>query len=118
MRSKLYLDEDAMDKDLAEALRQRGVDVLTALEAGMIERPDPEHLKFAAAQGRVLYSFNVGDFAALHYDFMAHGKHHAGIVLAQQQRFSVGEQMRRLLRLIAALTAEAMQDQLEFLGSW
>ena len=41
MRIKLYLDEDAMDKDLAEALRQRGVDVLTALKAGMIECPDP-----------------------------------------------------------------------------
>ena len=28
MRIKLYLDEDAMDRDLADALRQRGVDVV------------------------------------------------------------------------------------------
>ena len=91
MRIKLYLDEDAMDRDLADALRQRGVDVLTAFEAGMIERPDQEHLALAAAQGRVLYSFNVGDFAVLHHDFLSQGKHHAGLVLAQQQRFSVGE---------------------------
>jgi len=118
MRIKLYLDEDAMDKDLAEALRQRGVDVLTALKAGMIERPDAEHLEFAASQQRVLYSFNVGDFAALHHGFLSNGRHHAGIVLARQQRFSLGEQMRRLLRLIAARTDKEMQNKIEFLGAW
>lgn len=48
MQIKLYLDEDAMDSDLANALRLRGVDVLTALEAGMIAKPDGDHLKFAA----------------------------------------------------------------------
>lgn len=31
----LYLDEDAIDDDLVQALRFRGVDVLTATEAGM-----------------------------------------------------------------------------------
>jgi len=118
MRIKLYLDEDAMDRDLAEALRQRGVDVLTALEADMIERPDAAHLEFAAEQERVLYSFNVGDFAALHHEFLSDGKHHAGIVLARQQRFGLGEQMRRLLRLVAARTDEEMQDKIEFLGAW
>jgi hypothetical protein len=118
MRIKLYLDEDAMDRDLAEALRRRGVDVLTALEAEMIARPDKEHLEFAALQERVLYSFNVGDFAALHQEFLSGGKHHAGIVLAQQQRFNLGEQMRRLLRLVAARTDKEMKDKLEFLGAW
>jgi len=37
---RLYIDEDAMDKDLVQALRARGVDVMTALDAGMIERSD------------------------------------------------------------------------------
>ena len=40
MRIRLYLDEDTMDKALVSALRARGVDVLTAQEATMIERPD------------------------------------------------------------------------------
>ena len=101
MRIKLYLDEDAMDRDLADALRQRGVDVLTALDAGMIARPDKEHLEFAISQGRVLYSFNVGDFAALHSELLLAGTNHSGIILARQQRFGPGEQMRRLLRLVA-----------------
>ncbi len=40
MTIRLYIDEDAMDKDLVQALRARGVDVMTALDAGMIERSD------------------------------------------------------------------------------
>ncbi|MEH1936351.1 MAG: hypothetical protein V7L14_22145 [Nostoc sp.] len=35
-----------------------------------------------------------------------------------QQGYSVGEQMRRLLKLIAAKPAENMQNQVEFLSSW
>lgn len=66
MTIRLYVDEDAMDHDLVRALRARGVDVTTALEAGMIEREDSEHLDHATAQGRVLYSFNIRDFYRLH----------------------------------------------------
>ena len=43
-----------MDKDLVQAIRARGVDVITALDAGTIERADEEHLDYATAQGRVL----------------------------------------------------------------
>ena len=51
-----------MDCDLVSALRSRGVDVISALEAGLIEIPDDEHLAFAASQDRVLYTFTVADF--------------------------------------------------------
>ena len=46
------ITEDAMDKNLVQALRARGIDVMTAFEAGMIERPDEEHLKYATKEGR------------------------------------------------------------------
>jgi hypothetical protein len=85
MKLRLYLDEDAMDGDLVLALRMRGVDVQTALEAGLIKHPDDEQLSYAASHERALYSFNVSDFAALHTRYMVEGKHHAGIILAQQQ---------------------------------
>jgi hypothetical protein len=49
---------------------------------------------------------------------MQAGESHAGIILAVQQRYSVGEQMRRLLRLIDTLTAEEMRDRIEFLSAW
>jgi len=94
---RLYFDEDSMQHALVNALRARGIDVLTALEAQRVERSDEDHLNFAMAQGRVLYSFNVGDFYRLHMSYMEQNILHAGIVLALQQQYGVGGQMRRLL---------------------
>jgi hypothetical protein len=115
---QLYFDEDAMDDALARALRVRGVDVLTAFEAGMIERPDEEHLDYATSQSRVLYTFNVADFCRIHAECQSSSRPHAGIVLGRQKRYSVGEQMRRLLKLIAARSPEQMANHLEFLSAW
>ena len=44
----------------------------------MIEREDHEHLAYAASQGRVLCSFNMGHFCRLHADFLASGNNHSG----------------------------------------
>lgn len=51
MQARLYIDEDAMDDDLVQALRLHGVDVETALEAGMINRSDEEHSPTRARRG-------------------------------------------------------------------
>jgi len=40
MTIRLYLEEDSMRSALVIALQARGANVLTALEAGMIERSD------------------------------------------------------------------------------
>ena len=118
MTIRLYIDEDSMSRGLVRALRARNVDVTTALNENMIEQPDSVHLDFATAQGRALFSFNVGDFYRLHTMYLTQGKSHAGIIVSQQQTYSVGEQMRRLLRLIAATSAEQMRNSIEFLGHW
>jgi len=107
-----------MDGDLVRGLRSRGIDVVTATEAGMICRKDEEHLTLATAEGRALYSFNVADYHEIHTQWVTAGRFHAGIVLAQQKRYSVGEQIRRLLRLLGSMTGEAMTNRVEFLGQW
>ena len=48
----------------------------------------------------------MGDFSRLHTAYLNEGKVHAGIMLAQQQHYSVGEQMRRILHLVATKSAE------------
>jgi hypothetical protein len=113
-----YFDEDAMHNSLLRALRARHIDVQSALEAGMIRRRDEEHLEYAAQQGRTLYSYNVAHFCRIHADWLTRGELHSGIVLAQQQRFSVGTQVRALLRLAAKCSQADMQNRLEFLGDW
>ena len=66
MKITLYFDEDAQDSDLIQALNLRGVAVIGAWAAGMRERNDEEHLLWAAAENRSLYSFNVRDYCRLH----------------------------------------------------
>jgi hypothetical protein len=107
-----------MHHSLVRALRARGADVLTALEAGMIEREDADHLAYATQQGRVLCTFNIGDYYGLHTDWATQGRRHAGVVLMPQQHYSVGEQMRRLFRLMAHRGSDEMENRVEFLSEW
>jgi hypothetical protein len=118
MKISLYLDEDSSAQSLAKALRTRGVTVVTTLDVGMATRDDDEQLDWATAQGYVLCSFNKRDFFRLHTEYLMQGRSHAGIILTQQQQFSIGEQLRRLLNLINAKSAEEMKDQVEFLSAW
>jgi hypothetical protein len=115
---RLYLDEDAAQLDLVAALRLRNVDVTRAQEKGLVGVSDEEQLEWCQANARVLYTFNVRHFYALHCEFLRIDKPHAGIILAPQQRYSIGEQMRRLLRLIERRPAEQMANHVEYLSAW
>ncbi len=75
--TRLYCDEDSMRHALIIALRKRGVDVTTALEAGMTEEPDEVQLAYAAKAQRAIYSSNIGDFCNLLSQWRADGKSHA-----------------------------------------
>ena len=117
-RIKLYFDEDAMHSRLVTALRSRGVTVVTVMDAGITEETDEEQLAFATERECVLNTFNVSDFFRLHTHWISEGRQHAGIILAPQQRFSVGEQLRRMLLLRATITTANMRNRIEFLGNW
>jgi hypothetical protein len=117
-RIRLYLDEDAMRRSLVFALRARNVDVLTAADAGMINRDDENHLTTAADSGRALYTYNTGDYCFLHQKWMTLGRLHAGIIVAAQQRYPLGEELRRLMRMVGSIPAEQMRNRIEFLSSW
>ena len=100
------------------ALRLRGADVTRAQDESLIEASDERQLRWCSQQGRVLYTFNVRHFYALHTEWMQAGQGHAGIILALQQEYSIGEQLRRLLRLINTVSAEVMRNRVEFLSAW
>lgn len=109
---QLYFDEDAMHNRLVTSLRSRGVVVVTVLDAGLSAVSGEEELTFATEHDCVLYTFNVSDFYRLHTQWVGDGREHAGMILAPQQRFSVGEQLRRILRLRAATTPAQMRNRL------
>lgn len=117
-RIRLYLDEDTIKTALIQALRNADLDVVTVSDVSRLGYSDEEQLIWATEQERVIYSFNIGDFCRLHRDFMAQNRSHTGIVLASQQQYSVGQQLRCLLKLAADKSPQEMVNQLVFLSAY
>ena len=118
MQLRLYFDDDIASRGLIRALRLSLIDAVASHEVDMYGRTDADHLSYSTAQERVLCSANRGDFIRLHGECLQSGRHHAGIILINQQQHSIGEQLRRLLRIAAERTRAEMVDQLEFLTRW
>ncbi|NUQ65620.1 MAG: DUF5615 family PIN-like protein [Pirellulales bacterium] len=112
---RLYMDEDAGESAVVQGLRARGIDVLTTIEANQCGATDREQLAFAARQGRAIYTFNVGDFARLHREYLRQSIDHCGILVIPDQRYSVGQKVRRLAGFIRSVTAEGMANRMEYL---
>ena len=91
---KFYTDEH-VPPAVPNGLRQRGVDTLTAPEAGMLGAEDARHLALAVEQSRVIFSQDQ-DFLRLH----AAGVSHCGIVYAPQH-MPVGTVVRGLMLIYA-----------------
>jgi hypothetical protein len=91
-------------------LRQRGIDVLTAQEAGRCGLPDSDQLDYATTEERVLVSFD-SDFLALHRT----GVRHAGIAWCPQQKYGIG-MLVQLLELLHRIAERGqMHNHVEYL---
>ena len=75
-----YLDED-LAPAIAERLRRRGFDAVSAHEVEMTGSSDVAQLDHAASEGRALVTRNVRHFRALGDDRIRSQTPHAGIVL-------------------------------------
>ena len=106
-RVRFYTDEH-VPRAVVKGLRQRGVDVLTVAEAGMLGASDEEHLALARREGRVIFTQDA-DFLRFH----ASGVRHTGIVYACQQA-PVGDIIRALMLLREVLEPDEMKDNVEF----
>ena len=118
MQLRFHFDEDAKEQAVIRALRERGLDVTTTAEMQLTGSDDRKQLTWALSQGRILVTHNGADFCRLHSELLRDEQHHSGIVIIEQQRFSIGEIMRRLVRLCGALDSDAMRDRIEFLSHW
>lgn len=115
MRIKAYVDED-VPVSFAQALLNRGVDVVTTGGTDNKGFSDAEQLAFAAGSGKSIVTHNRKDFILLHNQYLRSGKPHAGIIVTDQ--LPVGVMMRRFMKLWFSLTAEQMIGRLEFLSNW
>jgi hypothetical protein len=112
-----YFDDNIATRPVVAGLVARDISAITADQAGNRGKADAEHLEFAARIGLVLVTADRGDFTALHWDWVAAGRDHAGIVLVRQ-RTSIGRQIDALVRLHTVQTAEDARGRLLFLADW
>lgn len=108
----MYTDED-VHAAVAVGLRRRGFDVVTTREAGSAGTTDEAQPDFAADAGRVVLTFNRGDFARLHAERIAQGRSHAGIIVSLQA--PPGAVVRAVSRLLGPRSARQLVDQLFWL---
>jgi len=115
MAIALYLDED-VDPLLAQVLRDRGFDCISAREARNLDRSDREQLAFASSQGRAILTFNVRDFVRLAAESTASGRRHSGIVVSDHLSFR--ELLRRVLVLLHHHAQPDLTDTLFWLHDY
>ena len=105
---RFYTDEHVA-RAVVNGLRERGADVITTPEAGLLGASDEKHLEFASIEGRVLFTQDE-DFLKLH----AAGVEHAGIAYTPQGA-AIGDIIRGLMLIQQVLNAEEMRGHIEYL---
>ena len=97
---KWYLDED-LALQIAERLRDSGIDAVHTLEVGNAQLPDQAQLRYAAAHGRCLVARNARHFLRLAQDAIGRQEPHAGIVLSPPslRGFEIGKIVAAIIRL-------------------
>lgn len=106
---RFHLDESA-PAAVAAALKQRGIDVTTPEDVGLVGATDREHLEFCRAQGRTIFTEDT-DFLVFHQA----GEHHPGIVYCHQQSRTIGEIVRSLALIWELCDSNEMANRLEYI---
>ena len=115
MRIKLYLDED-VPSSFAQALINRGVDVITTQQAKNDSNSDLQQLIYATKEQRTIFTHNKKDFILLHNEYLQNKEDHTAIIISDQ--LPTGILLRRFMKLWFSISAEDMKNRLEFLSNW
>ena len=110
---KIYTNE-SVKVAIAEGLRRRGVDALSARDVGNLGLSDEEQLTFARDNKTAIFTHDV-DFLKIAYKWGQEGKTHYGIIYSHQKDYKIGECIQRLKLLTTLLSAEDMINHIEFL---
>jgi hypothetical protein len=112
---RLHLDADASMRALQAALMAHGHDVTrTPTDWMPLDATDEEQLLRSTAHGRVLFTFNVRDFAVLARRHPAHG----GLILAVQSHWTLAGLIAALDRALATTGIGDWPGQVRWLNDW
>ncbi len=108
----LYLDED-VNVLVADLLRWRGFDVITARDTSQLHATDAEQFAYAVSQGRMLVTHNRTNFEELVQSYFDAGRIHYGIIFAVRR--SPQESTQGLLVILNQVTSDEMQNQVRYI---
>lgn len=112
---RLLLDE-MYPATLAEALRAVDIEAVTVAELALAGRSDLDVFATAVAEGYVLLTENVADFARIVADHLSAGHHHPGVLVALSTRFSRRPAGREpLVAAVLTVVGGPVDDRLVFL---
>ena len=80
---RLLLDAD-ISPEVARVARALGVDAISVCDCGRSELRDEEHLRLAAADGRLFVTRNRNDFLRWTAEFARMGEAHSGVLIASR----------------------------------
>ena len=104
-----FYTNESVNVAISEGLKRRGIKILAARDAGNLGLSDEEQLNYAAKNNFVIVT-HADDFLtmAIKYD-------HKGIVYVHQQKYGVGDLIRKLKLLWDVAEQEDFRNHVEFL---
>ena len=115
---RLYLDE-MISPDVASALRERGHDVVAAVECTALGASDPAQFARAIHERRALVTYNVRDFVILARAAATAARDHWGLVLINDRHLPPSDIGGLIGALATLLTTRAdpngLRNQIVFL---
>ena len=109
MAKIIFYTNESVNVAISEGLKRRGIKILSARDAGNLGLSDEEQLNYAAKNNFVIVTHD-DDFLtmAIKYD-------HKGIVYVHQQKYGVGDLIRKLKLLWDIAEQKDMANHVEFL---
>ncbi|MCB0082965.1 MAG: DUF5615 family PIN-like protein [Caldilineaceae bacterium] len=104
-----HLDEN-VNSAVARGLRERGINVTTSREAGLIGASDHEQLAYALQTKRVIFTQDA-DFLII----ASRTSEHYGIAFAQKGMRTIGQIIETLILIHGVMTPDEMYGHIEFL---
>jgi predicted nuclease of predicted toxin-antitoxin system len=109
---RLYLDED-VHVLVADLLKARGFDAITARDAGKLQISDEAQLAYAVSQKRTLVTHNRTDFEELIQAYFDREQAHYGVIFAVRR--SPQEIAQRLMLILNHVAGDEMENQVRYI---
>jgi predicted nuclease of predicted toxin-antitoxin system len=109
----LYLTDEHVPNVLVDGLRDRGVDVLRAVDVGLAATPDPDILEWAAGQDRILVTFDRKTVPGFAYDRVRNGVPMPGVIVLDGAK-SLGAMIDELHLAAECVAPDGFRDRVVY----